>query len=161
MKLIFSLFLLCTVHMQAQTYSEAFERLPFGSIKPSGWIKTQIENDVNGFVGKLDQLVPDLLNDPIYSTDRLHKNSIAKELGNLKEGDAEGDEQYKWWNSETQSNWWDGYIRNVLLLDNQKDIEKVKRYIIAVLATQDEDGYLGIYDAELRYQFESENGELW
>ncbi|HCK21189.1 MAG TPA: hypothetical protein DHW15_03225, partial [Bacteroidetes bacterium] len=119
------------------------------------------ENDVNGFVGKLDQLVPDLLNDPIYSTDRLHKNSIAKELGNLKEGDAEGDEQYKWWNSETQSNWWDGYIRNVLLLDNQKDIEKVKRYIIAVLATQDEDGYLGIYDAELRYQFESENGELW
>ncbi|KRP12455.1 MAG: hypothetical protein ABR95_07650 [Sphingobacteriales bacterium BACL12 MAG-120813-bin55] len=147
--------------MQAQTYSEAFERLPFGSIKPSGWIKTQIENDVNGFVGKLDQLVPDLLNDPIYSTDRLHKNSIAKELGNLKEGDAEGDEQYKWWNSETQSNWWDGYIRNVLLLDNQKDIEKVKRYIIAVLATQDEDGYLGIYDAELRYQFESENGELW
>jgi uncharacterized protein len=161
MKLIFSLFLLCTVYMQAQTYSEAFERLPFGSIKPSGWIKTQIENDVNGFVGKLDQLVPDLLNDPIYSTDRLHKNSIAKELGNLKEGDAEGDEQYKWWNSETQSNWWDGYIRNVLLLDNQKDIEKVKRYIIAVLATQDEDGYLGIYDAELRYQFESENGELW
>ena len=161
MKLIFSLFLLCTVHMQAQTYSEAFERLPFGSIKPSGWIKTQIENDVNGFVGKLDQLVPDLLNDPIYSTDRLHKNSIAKELGNLKEGDAEWDEQYKWWNSETQSNWWDGYIRNVLLLDNQKDIEKVKRYIIAVLATQDEDGYLGIYDAELRYQFESENGELW
>ena len=161
MKLIFSLFLLCTVYMQAQTYSEAFELLPFGSIKPSGWIKTQIENDVNGFVGKLDQLVPDLLNDPIYSTDRLHKNSIAKELGNLKEGDAEGDEQYKWWNSETQSNWWDGYIRNVLLLDNQKDIEKVKRYIIAVLATQDEDGYLGIYDAELRYQFESENGELW
>ncbi len=161
MKLIFFLFLLWTVNMKAQTYYEAMERLPFGSIKPSGWIKLQMENDVAGFVGQLDQLVPDLMNDPIYGTGRLHKNSMAKELGNLKEGDAEGDEQYKWWNSETQSNWWDGYIRNVLLLDNQKDIEKVKRYIMAVLETQDEDGYLGIYDAELRYQFDAENGELW
>lgn len=161
MKLIFFLFLLWTVNMKAQTYSEAMERLPFGSIKPSGWIKLQMENDVAGFVGQLDQLVPDLMNDPIYGTGRLHKNSMAKELGNLKEGDAEGDEQYKWWNSETQSNWWDGYIRNVLLLDNQKNIEKVKRYIMAVLETQDEDGYLGIYDAELRYQFDAENGELW
>jgi len=30
-----------------------------------------------------------------------------------------------------------------------------------ILATQDEDGYLGIYDKELRYKFSTENGELW
>jgi DUF1680 family protein len=29
------------------------------------------------------------------------------------------------------------------------------------IATQDEDGYIGIYDKELRYNFNSENGELW
>jgi hypothetical protein len=44
-----------------------------------------------------------------------------------------GDEQYKWWNSETQSNWWDGYLRNVFLLEDKAGIAKsncitLKRY---------------------------------
>lgn len=29
------------------------------------------------------------------------------------------------------------------------------------MQSQDEDGYIGIYDKELRYKFNSENGELW
>ena len=140
---------------------EKYQRLPFGSIKPLGWLKVQMQKDMAGFVGNLDQLVPDLLNDPIYSSGRLHKQSKAKDLGNLKSGDAGGDDQYKWWNSETQSNWWDGYIRNAFLLDDHQAIEKVKIYINRILATQDEDGYLGIYDKELRYKFTGENGELW
>jgi len=147
--------------MNAQNKSNNLQSLPFGSIKPIGWLKIQMQNDLDGFVGNLDQIVPELINDPIYSTGRLHKHSKTKDLGNHKEGDAEGDEQYKWWNSETQSNWWDGYIRNALLLDNENGIEKVNQYITTILATQDEDGYLGIYDKELRYKFNSENGELW
>ena len=140
---------------------ETFERLPVGSIKPEGWLKKQMEKDMAGFVGNLDKLVPDLINDPIYGTGRLQKHSKFKDLGNLKQGDAEGNEQYKWWNSETQSNWWDGYIRNAILLNDKSALEKVKKYIYSVLATQDSDGYLGIYDKELRYKFNSENGELW
>ena len=141
--------------------SEKYQLLPFGSIKPNGWIKIQMQKDINGFVGNLDQLVPDLINDPIYGKGRLQKHSKNKDLGNLKEGDAEGSEQYMWWNSETQSNWWDGYIRNVILLDDKAGIEKAKKYVYSILATQDPDGYLGIYDPELRYKFNSENGELW
>lgn len=140
---------------------EKYQRLPFGSVKPAGWLKEQMQKDMAGFVGNLDRLVPDLINDPIYGEGRLHKQSKAKDLGNLKSGDAEGDEQYKWWNSETQSNWWDGYIRNAILLDDSQAIEKVKTYIERILSTQDKDGYLGIYDKELRYKFTSENGELW
>jgi len=149
--------------MSAQNFPmpEKYKRLPFGSIKPSGWLKTQMQKDMAGFVGNLDQLVPELINDPIYGAERLQKHSKAKDLGNLKSGDAEGDEQYKWWNSETQSNWWDGYIRNALLLEDQRAIEKVKNYIDRILATQDEDGYLGIYARDLRYKFKGENGELW
>ena len=120
-----------------------------------------MQKDVDGFVGNLDKLVPDLINDPIYSTGRLHKNSEVKDLGNNKEGDTEGSEQYKWWNSETQSNWWDGYIRNVILLNDKVGLKKVEKYVQEVLKSQDEDGYIGIYDKELRYQFNSENGELW
>ena len=140
---------------------EKYQILPFGTIKPSGWLKVQMQKDVDGFVGNLDKLVPELINDPIYSSGRLHKNSKLKDLGNNKEGDTEGSEQYKWWNSETQSNWWDGYIRNVILLNDKKGLEKVDNYIQRILKTQDKDGYIGIYDKELRYNFNSENGELW
>ncbi|MBK7212750.1 MAG: glycoside hydrolase family 127 protein [Bacteroidales bacterium] len=164
MKKFLSIYLiLLSTNMIAQNspIPERYQRLPFGSIKPSGWLKAQMENDLAGFVGNLDRLVPDLINDPIYGSGRLQKHSKAKDLGNLKEGDAAGDEQYKWWNSETQSNWWDGYIRNALLLNDQQAIDKVKVYINQILATQDEDGYLGIYDTDLRYKFSSENGELW
>jgi DUF1680 family protein len=140
---------------------EKFVPFPFGSIKPADWVKEQMQSDIEGFVGNLDQIVPELINDPIYGTGRIHKHSKAKDLGNLKEGDAEGDEQYKWWNSETQSNWWDGYLRNVILCDDKAGIEKVTRYAETILKTQDEDGYIGIYDKELRYKFNSENGELW
>ena len=165
-KIFLSLFILLTYSVNSQEkvqnkVGEKYQILPFGSIKPSGWLKVQMQKDVDGFVGNLDKLVPDLINDPIYSSGRLHKNSKLKDLGNNKEGDTEGSEQYKWWNSETQSNWWDGYIRNVILLNDKKGLEKVENYVQRILKSQDEDGYIGIYDKELRYHFNSENGELW
>lgn len=158
--LIFNL-IMNTILIQAQNKTDKFERFAFGDITPTGWLKIQMENDMNGFIGNLDKLVPELINDPIYDKGRLQKHSVVKNLGNLKEGDAEGDEQYKWWNSETQSNWWDGYIRNAILLNDKQALIKVKAYINRVLSSQDEDGYIGIYDNDLRYKFNSENGELW
>lgn len=119
------------------------------------------EKDLKGFAGNLDKLVPELINDPIYGSGRIQKGSKLKDLGNLKSGDAQGEEQYKWWNSETQSNWWDGFIRNAILVNDLDGLKKVREYISRILATQDTDGYLGIYSAELRYHFNSENGELW
>lgn len=140
---------------------QRFSRLPFGAIKPTGWLKTQMERDMQGFVGQLDQLVPDLFQDSIYGVDRLHEKSEVKELGNAKEGDAEGDEQYQWWNSETQSNWWDAFLRHAILLNDRLALAKVEKRMGEILATQDTDGYLGIYSPGLRYRFSSENGELW
>ena len=149
--------------LNAQTVlkKEQFQPFPFGAIKPAGWIKEQMQKDMKGFVGHLDSLVPALIYDPIYAEGRLQKHSKAKDLGNLKSGDADGDEQYKWWNSETQSNWWDGYIRNAFLLNDTTAIAKVNKYVTHILQTQDTDGYLGIYDSSLRYHFDAENGELW
>jgi DUF1680 family protein len=147
--------------MNAQSQTEVFQSFPFGCIRPTDWLKEQMQKDINGFVGNLDQIVPELINDPIYRSGRLQKHSKTRDLGNLKEGDAVGDEQYKWWNSETQSNWWDGYLRNVFLLEDKNGIVKVKKYVENILESQDEDGYIGIYDKELRYKFNSENGELW
>ncbi len=155
------IFLSIKMSAQNNPMPEKYQRLSFGSIKPLGWLKVQMQKDMAGFTGHLDQLVPDLMSDSIYGSERLQKQSRVKDLGNLKSGDAEGDEQYKWWNSETQSNWWDGYIRNVILLDDSMALKKVKKHIDQILSTQDKDGYLGIYAPDLRYKFTSENGELW
>jgi DUF1680 family protein len=162
--IFFLLLAINTLNFYAQNTTkveEKYSTLPFGCIQPTGWIKEQMQQDIDGFVGNLDKIVPELIQDPIYSSGRLQKNSKAKDLGNQKEGDAAGDEQYKWWNSETQSNWWDGYIRNVILLNDKDGLKKVRKYVNAVLKSQDSDGYIGIYDKELRYKFSSENGELW
>jgi len=137
---------------------QKYQWLRFGEIKPAGWIREQMESDLDGFVGHLDELVPDLMNDKIYGTDRLTKKLKSKNLGNTG---PELDPQYLWWNSETQSNWRDGYIRHAILLNNSGHLEKAQKYIEYLLSTQDDDGYLGIYSPELRYTFNDENGELW
>lgn len=141
--------------------TEKFEQLPFSSIKPDGWLKKEIEKSLDGFTGHLDSLVPSLIiMDDIYNKDRLTKKIKSKDVGALAdEGDWQV--QFLWWNSETQSNWWDGYIRSAILSDNKQHLAKIKIYIKRILATQDKDGYLGIYDKELRYKFNNENGELW
>ncbi|OYU80514.1 MAG: hypothetical protein CFE23_08470 [Flavobacterium sp. BFFFF1] len=150
-----------SVYMKTTPLKEKFATFRLFEVKPAGWIKEQLEQNLNGFTGHLDSLAPDLIvADDIYGKDRLTKHSKAKELGALG---LEGDWQIQlyWWNSETQSNWWDGYIRSAMLTDDAKHLERVRQYIERILATQDADGYLGIYDPELRYKFENENGELW
>ena len=42
-----------------------------------------------------------------------------------------------------QSNWMGRLFGNVFLIDDKKGIEKTKEYVEAILATQDEDGYIG------------------
>lgn len=140
---------------------EKQQQLLFGEIKPAGWLKTQIQEDLNGFVGHLDSLAPDLIiRDDIYGKDRLTKKVKSKDVGAL--GDA-GDwqVQFLWWNSETQGNWWDGYTRSAILANDNYHLNRIQQHVKRILAGQDADGYIGIYDDELRYHFDNENGELW
>lgn len=147
----------------------------FGSVKPQGWLYDKMKQDLcEGYVGQLDVLLPELLvEDDIYGAARLSRHVKNKEVGNIKgtatiteeveeeEVVKECDAQYLWWNSETQSNWWDGLIRHALLLEDELYLEKVRTYVNRILSTQDSDGYLGIYDEDLRFNFNGENGELW
>lgn len=146
------------VYIVVNPQKQKFEPLPFGAIKPLGWLKNQMQQDMDGFVGNLDKLVPDLMADKIYGDDRLTKEHKAKNLGNIG---PELDPQYLWWNSETQSNWCDGFIRNTILLNDKANLAKAEEYINYILSTQDADGYIGIYSPDLRYKFKDENGELW
>jgi uncharacterized protein len=141
---------------------EALEPLPFGAIHPEGWLETQVRANLHGFTGHLDSLAPDLIiKDDIYGRDRLTKDVKRKDVGALAGGDAAAAVQYLWWNSETQGNWRDGFIRSAILTGDPQMLPRAKKYVRRILATQDADGYLGIYDRDLRYRFDGENGELW
>ncbi|NBP67851.1 MAG: hypothetical protein EBU52_03825, partial [Cytophagia bacterium] len=141
--------------------AEKLSPLSFSEIKPTGWLKKQMQNDLDGFIGHLDSLVPDLiLQDDIYGKNRLTTKVKNKNVGAISDG-GDWEVQFLWWNSETQGNWLDAYIRNAILVDDKNHLARAKRIIEKMISTQDEDGYLGIYDKELRYHFTNENGELW
>jgi DUF1680 family protein len=139
----------------------AMEPLPFGDVYAVGWLRNEMQRNLDGFTGHLDSLVPDLiLNDDIYGKNRLSRQVKNKNVGAISDA-GEWQAQFLWWNSETQSNWLDGLVRSAILTGNGPMIEKAQNIITRLLATQDADGYIGIYDKDLRYNFEDENGELW
>ncbi len=142
---------------------EKLKYIKFSDIKPMGWLHTQMQGDLtNGFVGHLDELVPDLIiKDDIYGENRLTKEVKKKDVGSYTLDDPKVEVAFLWWNSETQSNWLDGLVRNAFLTEDKEFIEKSKAYVKRMLSYQDEDVYLGIYSRDLRFAFSSENGELW
>jgi DUF1680 family protein len=141
---------------------ETLELLPFGAIRPEGWLQAQVLSNLQGFTGHLDSLAPDLIiKDDIYGKDRLTKDITRKDVGALAGGDPATEVQYLWWNSETQGNWRDGFIRSAILTGDPHMLARAKAFVHRILATQDPDGYLGIYNRDLRYRFDGENGELW
>lgn len=146
------------VSVKPQTY----QWLRFGEVRPQGWMRTQMQRDLeHGFVGHLDELIPSLFaQDDIYGKNRLTQTVRAKDLGVVSK-ETEWQVQFLWWNSETQSNWRDGFARTTLLLEHPEYLPKLRAIIEHILSTQDADGYLGIYAPDLRFNFTSENGELW
>lgn len=127
-----------------------------------GWVADQMRTDLaTGFVGHLDRLAPDLLvDDDIFGADRLTAGVIAKDLGALSD-DTEWTAQFLWWNAETQGNWRDGWLRHCMAVGNASDRDAARAWVERILATQDADGYLGIYAPDLRFPERGEHGELW
>ena len=127
-----------------------------------GWIADQMRTDLStGFVGHLDRLAPDLLvDDDIFRSDRLTAGVTAKDLGVLSD-DTAWSAQFLWWNAETQGNWRDGWLRHCMAVGDAAEREAARAWVERILATQDADGYLGIYAPELRFPERGENGELW
>ena len=141
--------------------NKELQTISLAEIRPAGRIRDQMQKDLDGFVGHLDQLAPELMiHDKIYGEHRLTKKIQSKSVGNIQPDD-EWIMQYLWWNSESQSNWWDGYLRHAFMLNSSEHLAHVEEFINYILSSQDEDGYIGIYASDLRYKFLSENGELW
>jgi hypothetical protein len=143
------IFMLITKGTYGQVVNKpAFSTLNFGDIKPRGWILSQMQRDLQtGFAGHLDELCTEASND-IFGYGR---NSPGKINGDRIPEQA-------WWNGESEGNWRSGHMMLACLTHDDTSMKKAKAYIDHILATQDTDGYIGIFSPELRY---NGNGEFW
>jgi DUF1680 family protein len=97
----------------------AFQKLPIGSITPRGWLRHQLELDAQGLCGRLTEVSRFL---KFEETGWVHP------------------EKSGW---EEVSYWLRGYGNLGYALKDKKIIAETKRWIEAVIATQDADGYFG------------------
>ena len=139
-----------------------FENLSVNDIKPEGWIKAIMVEDISsGFISNLDLLAPKLMSDDAFNSARRKNTEDIPSVGNQELTGADWEISMQWWAGETLGNWWDGYLRNAYMTDNKIAINKINGIVAYILSGQDEDGYLGIYSKEMRYKHKGSNGELW
>jgi len=126
----------------------AYEWLRMGEVKPAGWIKEQMLRDLHeGFAGCLDKLCREAGSD-IFVTNR--NSAVAQNKSNIL--------GVNWWNGETEGNWRAGHIMMAYLTEDAPAMREADRYVQHILASQDPDGYLGVFAPDMRY---AHQGELW
>ena len=99
-------------------------------LKPKGWIRRQLEIQAAGLCGNLDKFWPDI------------KESAW--VGGKREG----------W--ERVPYWLDGFVPMAYFLDDKDLIARAKKYINAIMASQDDDGWICPCSNE-----ERENYDVW
>ena len=108
--------LLVPVLLNAQT---GYGELPLGAIKADGWLLEQLQRQANGLTGHLDEVYPQVMGD---------SNAW---LGG--DGDA--------W--ERGPYWIDGLLPLAWILDDPALKAKATRWVEAILASQQPDGFIG------------------
>ncbi|MGC1391954.1 MAG: beta-L-arabinofuranosidase domain-containing protein [Bacteroidales bacterium] len=95
----------------------AYIKLPLGTVKPAGWLKSQLENQASGLTGNLDDFWPDLVNSAWRG-----RNGEAWERGPY---------------------YLDGLVPLAYLLNDEHLINKVKTWIEPILASSSDTGWYG------------------
>ncbi len=107
----------------------AFTTLPLGSIRPAGWLSTQLRIQADGLTGHLDEFWPDLAD--------------SAWIGGKGEG----------W--ERGPYWLDGLVPLAFLLDDERLKQKAQHWITSILHHQQSDGWLGPFqDANYGYPYD-------
>lgn len=103
--------------------------LDCGKITAKGWLKEQLERSKEGMGGHLDELEPKMIIDPYI------KKKTTAAWGAAAAG----------WGAEIAGNYWYGLIALAFTLPDTELQKKAEKWVDAVLAVQEEDGYLGAY----------------
>ena len=95
----------------------ALKPLKLGEVKPAGWLKNQLITQAEGLSGHLDEFWADVMD--------------SGWIG----GAAEGWERFPYW--------FDGIIPLAYLIESQKLVKKIDKYIKYILDHQKENGWFG------------------
>ena len=106
-----------------------FDLFTAKEIKPCGWLKRQLEIQAAGLSGHLDQIWPDVRD--------------SAWIGGEREG----------W--ERVPYWLDGFIPLAYLLENEDMIGRAKKYIDAILARQQQDGWICPCGEDARKEYDT------
>ena len=98
-------------------YTNSYIKLPLGSVKPSGWLKSQLEAQAQGLSGHIDDFWPDLVN------------------SSWRGGDGEAWERGPYF--------LDGLVPLAYLLDDNVLKEKVSRWIKPIIESSSDSGWYG------------------
>lgn len=113
-------------------------KLPVGSVRPDGWLATQLELEAGGFIGHLDE---------ISRFCRFEGSAWAS-----PEGEGEGG-----W--EELPYWLKGFVSLGHLLEDRRIIGEARRWVEAVLSSQEPDGYFG--PRENKRRINKKHPDLW
>jgi hypothetical protein len=95
----------------------AYIKLPLGTVKPAGWLKSQLEAQAAGLTGNIDDFWPDLVN------------------SSWRGGDGEAWERGPYF--------LDGLVPLAYLLDDKALIEKSGKWIQSIIASSRDTGWYG------------------
>ena len=113
-----------------------FKPLHISEIKPQGWLKKQLEIQLNGLSGNLDKFYPQIKDSSWFG------------------GEAEGWERAPYW--------LDGVIPLAWLLDDKPLKLRIKKYMDYIIDHQFEDGWLGPKDMNSEiYAFNNASYDIW
>ena len=109
-------------------FTPVFQHYTTNEIKPSGWLRRQLEIQAQGLSGHLDKVWPDVRD--------------SAWIG----GDREGWERVPYW--------LDGFVPLAYLLEDEDLIARAKKYIDHILAQQCEDGWICPCPVEKRLHYD-------
>jgi uncharacterized protein len=159
------LMLLLAVACAACAADETFERLRLSEVRAEGWLKAQLARDLaTGYHGNIDALLRDprakyLILHPDNNDYVTRRNN--KGIKRNAEGLAVPEPPHTWWDGEMIGDWYDSLVRAAFITGDRRARERADRFVEAILKSQDEDGYIGIYPKGYRYHFNGPDGELW
>ena len=125
--------------------------LPAGSNVPEGWLAGQARQNLDGFLGALPDICPEV-GGQVFAAGRLGPDSAAAG-GNVA--------SVQWWNGESEGNWLIGFAGQVRMVGSEAERVAVAERIGAAVECQDEDGYLGMFTAAARAANPWLPGDCW
>jgi hypothetical protein len=123
------LFSATTAAAEKAPLTPAYQSLPLGEIRPQGWIRAQMDNDLQrGVAGNFQKYRP------AYSSGTWVK----------KDGDAG--------KAEMTGHWLDGFLRMAHYTGREEALARVRGFVDDILGAQEPDGYVSNLPADKRWR---------